>query len=801
MIFSRRFIACFALLPLSVQGGILISRSDKGFQFADVASIVLNGKEKAFSLGPQLKAAGPLNKLPSLKLGGSLLKDSDSGVVAVYEDGELNYLVPDGLPKTAPADAAEIWKSAARISYKKAANDKQQAELPVPSFVAFLAGGTEELARLCKDNRGLELIGGKGKVFATQMEFMAAVAKAYPADASVATLERYIEQSMRQRYDAFEGGTADIAVLMEGLKFAELSLAVYPKTPAQEQLRKALADRKAWLDRRIAILHAFASAREWDAFLIGNRDFEKYQHAFPEISKLQTSALNSSLQQHKKTAEERMKDQEYGAAYREFKLASFRQPSDKVLQQNVSMAWTDYSRQLAIDRQGKRKQLTAGQRNAIGQALLFATRYKEAGKLEEALKSVQEAEAIDPESLQVLLKKAEILGAQHEFTKALATLDDYDVRAVDNERDDASKLRGELMYQRTSSLEDIKAQVRKASEEGSYRKAHDLAIQGLHAKDDDPDLLYSAGIASLIVRNPKESRAFFMRYLEMANTLDANSEQRVRVRSMLPTITDAAPAAAQGAANWLSGAKLAQAIYYDPVSLAFQPRVDHIEASNKMKVSFDWEGEKLRSITPVFEKNDHVTGEKKILFAYEDRVPQVMAAGPEGSVQKPAANTDPDEMVRRSSAVFLNNPYVDPVALQRLTGKNITLGIAGNRFFQPFAWDRVHYFRLTYDDYGRVAQAREIADPKAAPGDVTIEFEWDGQQLQAVRGYQGAEGRRSKIYERTMQYQDGRLVGEEVQNQGKASHIKYIYNAGRLVSAACEKDLTLDDRTRQVSFR
>ena len=794
---ARLWTACFLLVPVSVQAGILVTRSEKGFVFTDAAVIQLNGKDKALVLGANPKQGGPQNKLPNTKLGSSLLKDAESGVVAQYEDGETNFLLPEGLPKTAPADPIAIWKSATHIAYKKTEKDKQPEDVPVASFVAWLSGGTEELAHLCRDMKGLAFLGGKDKAFATQMELMAAVARAYPADSNVATLERYIEQSMRQRYDQFEAGAAGIEVLDEGLKFAELSQAVYPNSAAQQQLRKTLADRKSWIERRIAILRAFSAAREWDAYLLGSRDFEKYQHAFPDVAGLQTAALKASLQEHKQTAEQRIKDQEYGSAYREFKLASMRQPSDKVLQQDVSMAWVDYSRQMAIDRQGKRKQLSAGQRNAISQALLFAQRYKESGKLDEAFKSVQEAEAIDPENLQVLLRKADVLGAQREFARALATLDEYDVRAVDEERDAANKLRSELLYQRTSSLEDVKAQVKKAFDEGNFRRSFNVALQGLHAKDDDPDLLYYAGIAALLVRDPKDSRVLLTRYLEAANTLDANAEQRVRVRSLLPFIVETPAAAAQGTPNWLSGARLPQNVYYDPASLAFQPKVDRIDASNKLKVAFDWDGDRLRSITPTFEKNDHMTGERKISFAYDDKVPQVFSAGFDESAQKPPAGIDIDEMVRRSSLVLINNPYLDPAALERLTGKSITLGMAGNRFFQPFVWDKIHYFRLTYDNYGRVSRAREIADPKAAPGDSYLEFDWDGQQLTAVRGYQG----KSKIYERTMQYQDGKLVGEEVQGQGKTAHIKYVYNGGRLASAACDKDLSLDDRSRQVIFR
>ena len=54
--------------------------------------------------------------------------------------------------------------------------------------------------------------------------------------------------------------------------------------------------------------------------------------------------------------------------------------------------------------------------------------------------------------------------------------------------------------------------------------------------------------------------------------------------------------------------------------------------------------------------------------------------------------------------------------MQRVTGKNVALGIAFNRFFNPFVWEKVYYFRLTYDEQGRVGAARANSPaPRAAP--------------------------------------------------------------------------------------
>ena len=331
-----------------------------------------------------------------------------------------------------------------------------------------------------------------------------------------------------------------------------------------------------------------------------------------------------------------------------------------------------------------------------------------------------------------------------------------------------------------------------------FHRAHELAIKALSAKDDDPELLYSAGVASLITRNTRDSQAFLTRYLDVSNTLDANAEQRTKVRALLAKTGDVSRSE-KGDPNWLSGKRLPEGVYYCPVSLAFQPRIDHISASNKMKVSFEWDGERLRSIVPTFEKYE--TGEKKIAFAYDESLPQVAYVGYD-SVAQNSLGADADELYKHASLMLRNNPHVDPLAIQKLTGNNVTVGVAGNRFFNPFVWDGIHYFRLTYDDAGRVSEAREIANPQAPPGDMTLEFDWNGLHLTEVRGYQGPKtGGRLKIYQRTLEYQGGRLVAEEIQTQGKSSHIKYTYNGDRLVSANCDKDPSLDDRSRQVTFK
>jgi hypothetical protein len=790
----RRFLSIM-LVATSVHAGILVSRTGQGLQFTEAAAVSVNGKDKVLSIGGKPQVAP--GKLPSLKLAGSLLKDADSGAIGAWEEGAITFLVPDGLKNPSGA-AGPIWQ-AARIAYKKTEKDKVPVEVPAASFVAYLPGGAEELTRICTDVAALQVIGGKGKSFPAQVELLAATVKAFRGNAAIAPLQKYLEQALRQPYEQFETGTVGVDVLDRGLKYAALSADVYPQDPEQQKLREALKHQREWVDRKMAVLRAFGGADEWDAFLLADRDFERYQQAFPEMAARQNQALKESLQLHARMGNERFAENEFGAAFREYRLANFRQPNNSELQTKVSLAWAEYSRRVAIDHQSQRKQLSPGQVSEIEKDLLFATRYKEQNKLDDALKSVNLAESVDPENLKVLLKKAEILGAMHEIASALSALDQYDLRAIEEERKPANQLRSELLFQVTSSLKDLKVEMQKSWADASFNKVHNLALQGLRSKDDDADLLYYAGMSSLVTRDAENGRKYLGRYLDVSNTLDANTDQRVAVRRVLAVA--AAPAkATQGSPNWMSGARLPENVYYCPVSLAFQPKIDHIDASNKLKVSFEWAGDRLHSITPAFDKNEHVTDERKISFAYEEKVPQVATVAYDDA--KPAAGIDPDEALRRASLVLWNSPYADPVAVAKLTGKNLAVAVAGNKFFLPFVWDRIHYFQISYDDAGRVRTAREISNPHGTPGDTLLEFEWDGMELQAIEGYQMAGDRRgAKFYERTMEYPGGRLMGETIESAGKSSKIKYIYNNGRLVSANCEKDLTLDGRSRQVAFR
>lgn len=788
------------LTGLQARAGILVVRTTKGFQFVEAVSVAVNGRDKVANLGGNAKASITTNKLPSLKLGGVLLRDANSGVVTLNSDGLQTFIGPESLPKGISVTPSSAWTDA-QLTYRKSSSEKTPIELPIATFAAFLPGGVDELVSLCRNDRTFKALDSSDNSFTTRLDLITATAKTFRSDPAIKSLQGYVEESMRSRYADFENGSADFATLSEALRFADVSASAFPQDAEQVKLREQILARKVWLDEKLVILRTFAAGEEWDQFILCEQGFESYEHAFPDVAALHVKALKSSLEQHKTYGEELIQEQEYGPALKQFRLAGYRLPSDKLIQQRITSAWANYSRERAIDRKADRKQLGLGEREILNQAIQFASNYKEENKLDLALKSIQDAEAVDPQSLPMLLKKAEILGAQGDFAHASATLDKYDLLAVDEERDKAAKLRNELLFRQRSRLEDAKEQIHKAWTTAAYYKARDLAIRGLQAKDDDPELLLDAGTATLITREPERSRGFLSRYLAVTGNLDADNDQRAKVRTFLA----AAPGpthAESGTRNWLSGKKLPPNVFYDPISLAFQPEIDRIETSGKMKVAYDWRGDQLISITPTFEKADRATNEKKIAFVYNDHFPQVLSAV-DGDAALPKFNSaDPDDVVRHSSLVLLNNPYIDPQSAQQLMGANLAKGISGNRFFEPFVWDKIHYFHFTYDQAGRVSQATEMNGIDGASTGLVLTFEWSGQQLRAIRGFEGSDSaHRTQVYQRTLQYSDDQLVGEEIEAAGKSSHIKYSYNGGRMTSAHCSNDPTLDDRSRVVTFR
>ena len=91
----------------------------------------MHGKDRASVLGDKPVAAAPLNKLQNVKLGGMMILDTASDVVALYNpNGPLQYIYPNGISKKDAPAPPEAWKESV-ISYKKSQQDKTPATVPM----------------------------------------------------------------------------------------------------------------------------------------------------------------------------------------------------------------------------------------------------------------------------------------------------------------------------------------------------------------------------------------------------------------------------------------------------------------------------------------------------------------------------------------------------------------------------------------------------------------------------------------------------------------------------------------------
>ena len=198
---------------------------------------------------------------------------------------------------------------------KRGASDKTPFDVPFASFVAFLPAGVDGLVELCTDDGALQLIGGNGKAFSTQAELLPATVRAFSASPAVAPLQRYVERSLRQRYEQFENGTTGLDALNQALGFVELSKSAFP---AIRSRRSSASPFKPQSMARSESRYSEGVCRCGTMGRIHRRRsrVREVPERLPDIAGKHTQALTNSLQQHDLTGKARMAEGEYGAASR-----------------------------------------------------------------------------------------------------------------------------------------------------------------------------------------------------------------------------------------------------------------------------------------------------------------------------------------------------------------------------------------------------------------------------------------------------------------------------------------------------
>jgi hypothetical protein len=139
--------------------------------------------------------------------------------------------------------------------------------------------------------------------------------------------------------------------------------------------------------------------------------------------------------------------------------------------------------------------------------------------------------------------------------------------------------------------------------------------------------------------------------------------------------------------------------------------------------------------------------------------------------------------------VFQDSPQFSLAVLTALEGP-LSTGIAGNAFFNPFIWDGLHYFNLSYDSQGRLATAAEWN------ADNLVRFLWSGDRLMEIRAFRKDSA--TPYYQRTISYSGAMIANESYSQGNKTGQIKYVYSGKILQQVKVEDGGVHDGKTWTV---
>ena len=224
-------------------------------------------------------------------------------------------------------------------------------------------------------------------------------------------------------------------------------------------------------------------------------------------------------------------------------------------------------------------------------------------------------------------------------------------------------------------------------------------------------------------------------------------------------------------------------------------------------MAFTWDRTHLNSITTSFDDDKgsqsyHALGgpgdsQGNFFFAYAGSDPQVQVVSTHKFDAPPALTglrvkhdpAMPAHLVDEKGdprILLQDSPQFNLAILNLLEGPLGTT-VAGNSFFNPFIWDGLHYFSLTYDGQGHIATAREWN------ADNVLRFTWSGDRLMEIRAFRKESP--TPYYQRTISYSGTMIVGESYAEGSKTGQIKYVYSGRVLQQVKVEDGGVHDGKT------
>ncbi len=815
-------------------GTVIITRNENRFEFISAGQIQINGKDR-IRLSPGAPAYTPrqVNQFSTQRL---------TQISLIQMDLKLNMLrvpssgtAPIALPDADKADGTyEEMCTRAIIGISKSGS-KQFEALPAQKIWVILQGSSAEetLASFISDDKNFQHPDGPAESHRLQGQLIAASLAAFPNSVPMREVRTNSEKPLRSSIEKVNSGLAEMSDLKDAREKAKLSALVYPPDPPQVALRARLEQTEVQLKETQAILKAFEIASRWDPFLAKYRAFQRYEFIFPEFQDSFRKALGASRDDHKRLAQERQQVKDCASALTHYRIALRRDPADLMAREQAESARVCLVRSPRASRASKKGNTEAELAPAF-RTNEFVLRFLQENKLESAEKALNQGLQLYPDFPPLLLSQARWLERRNQLRSALGILDRYDgLVSSQEEWNEGDKARRDIEFQIVKSRDERGKKLLNLINEYRFATAMAQVLEGLNADDEDQELLFRGGILKMMLREQAAAKTFLQKYLDASQSLSGVPARRKQAFALISSLDAAPPAdAADKRGNWFSQNPIPQNLFYDPASLAFHRRIEHVELSQKQGIEFTWSGERLESIqriaeekpprtiakfrfeylgangsvrrvfdassaTPVAAARVDPTGARRNLLFDDPVAPQpgVVAATPTATAPADLSNL----LTELGLPVLLaNHPKVDVPAVERLTGIQLGHTVTGNKYFQPFVWERPYSFRLSYDDLGRAIRAYP-AGPNADATEIYV-FTWVGLRLTEISihpALANLQPDRSKtLYKRTMNYSDGQLLSERIENPtGKPVRIEYKYQSGVLTAVEGEADSSLGNHS------
>jgi len=608
-------------VPPGLRAGefLVVTRSSAGvWSFQDVESISVNGKDKLriapLTSAPPAwdpKAVGHLAEA-QLSTFTIVRRGADGALLGRNASPDWQLLLPDGLKSKTSDPAAHMW-SESTVALKKDRKDKSPSAIRVEELYAIVPGQDAAVsAAALATELALHKTPGMSDAdaFASMLSLIPAAVKAYPTGPGSGRIRDFLRVAISARVTQWQEGGAMLSVLDEALALAGAADAAFPKDPNLAAGATQARDVRKWLDRRLAILRALDAGEQSDAFLVEYRAFEIYDKSFPQLSSARAAHLRLSAKTHIETARLLRTEGDYAGAVRHLLMAKWRDPkapdADEMLEQVRLEAARLSSQKFAESRRGIDPRSPA--QVQLQRRLLLAEQYLNDGKLAEGEKAIQDAEAIDKDEPRVLLLQARLSVARGDLGMALALLDNYDGIAVTpQDFTDGEKLRAQVQYTIETSLAKKRSELEGDLDQQRFATALETSADALKLDNENSDFLYYAGLDACVLRHCDKGAPLLRRYLDLTDSTEANRQRRIAAVQLLREAEQEQPDSVDDKVrdrtelSWFSGAPLGHGVLYDPVSLAFQPKVAHIEASDHLNINYEWTGNALHSVHAKYE--------------------------------------------------------------------------------------------------------------------------------------------------------------------------------------------------------